>query len=453
MGRLGVPGQGPRNAGGAGAGLRAAPSVARRAAPGIPPRPSGGAVRTMLEPAFAFVLLPLPEKLKDNVDTYHSLFTELIVRTWPQAVVTKTSRKANAAGYCCAGARPRSAKGTDAVLKTWASRIHTAIRFANLVGRTVCITADGPRPSDAEVDRGVAKFFAYLNPSTLYVINRFLDARRLGYEVASGSGPAKEKTIKAYAAGLTHLFTRARVNGTTGTRVVPDCIGVKAPWQVKGLAEREKGAKEVRPDGGLFMGNPMHTNQVKSHKHSAEREARQAGEHSTTRGDVTPAMMQRLKDTLVSCHMAGDKMPSPSPDDQYAAAAPGTAASERQPGQQATPHMPAPDAAASRMVVEPDFLSYIFYAFLFVTLARPVYLLNFKHKDVSLLYPLVVVNEQFLHRYVSLWACCVTFSYLLLFMACSSRHVDFAETLFLTTCPTTYCCCFVRTSQSVICTS
>lgn len=271
--------------------------------------------------------------------------------------------------------------------------------------------------------------------------------------MASGSGPAKEKTIKAYAAGLTHLFTRARVNGTTGTRVVPDCIGVKAPWQVKGLAEREKGAKEVRPDGGLFMGNPMHTNQVRSHKHSAEREARQAGEHSTTRGDVTPAMMQRLKDTLVSCHMAGDKMPSPSPDDQYAAAAPGTAASERQPGQQATPHMPAPDAAASRMVVEPDFLSYIFYAFLFVTLARPVYLLNFKHKDVSLLYPLVVVNEQFLHRYVSLWACCVTFSYLLLFMACSSRHVDFAETLFLTTCPTTCCCYFVRTSQSVICTS
>ncbi len=396
---------------------------------------SGQVPPTELEPTFSFQPLPSLAQLKDNTDEFTSQFMELIVRSWPQAEVTRTSRKANAAGARCGGARPRAAKGTDADLKTWASRIHTALLFANFVGRAICIPTTGPRPCDAEIDRGVAKFFSCLNESTLEVINRFLDSRRRGYAVAGGGAPVQEKTIKAYSAGLTHLFARARVSGVAGKRVVPDCIGVSAPWQLKGVAELEREQRGVRADAGLFVGNPMMADDVRLHKTSAEREARQAGEHSTTSGNVTPALLLQLFDALVTCHLPARKMAGDMPAGISSRDAPAPAVSEP-PNNQAPvpppgatePAAPPAGQCASQSASETDFLAYLFYAFLFVTLARPISLLNLKYKDISLPDPLVAGNEQFFNQYVA-WDCLLV---CVCSRGCRSRFVFLA--MFIMTC-------------------
>lgn len=365
----------------------------------------GSAPSLPLEPVFEFSALPSLAQLKHNKDPFTSTFMELIVRIWPQAPVTKTSRRANAVGADCIGARPRSAKGTDADVKTWASRIHTAVLFANFIGRTICIPVRGQRPSDAEIDRGVAKFFAFLNPFTQEFINLFLDARRRGYAVAGGGQPLKEKTVRAYSAGLKHLFTRARMSGTTGPRVVPDCIGAMAPWQKKGLPELEKEQREVRADAGLYIGNPMQTEEVRDHKSSAEREARQAGQHTTTSGNMTPSILLQLHNDLIATHMPADK--SISRNGAESAVCPPVAGAQNEQQQQAAPAapvVPAPAAGTSRSTLETNFLAFFFYAFLFVRLARPVTLLNLLYEDITLPNPLVAANAQFLNRCVWKWS-------------------------------------------------
>lgn len=399
------------------------PPSERRTAPAVVPSPpssgggpafggpgrsgDGAAPRGGLEPVFKFQPLPSLAQLEDIVDDFHSTYMATIVRTWPQAEVTRTSRRANADGAHCPGARSRAARGTDADVKTWSSRIHTAVLFADFVGRVLCIPRTGPRPSDAEIDRGVKKFFACLNPLTLEVINLFLDARRRGYAVAGGGKPVQEKTIKAYSAGLSHLFARARVSGTTGPRVVPDCLGVSSPWQLKGLPELEKEKAEVREDAGKFMGNPMMTDDVRSHKSSAEKDARQSGEHSTTSADVTPAMLLQLYNSMVLCHMPAAKNAESSSQDDAAPAADDHPPVEAHalPLHCRPPAAPLGTSAASRTAVETDFLAYLFYAFLFVTLARPVSLLNLKYKGITLPDPLVASNEQFFNKCV--WKRCL----------------------------------------------
>lgn len=109
-------------------------------------------------------------------------------------------------------------------------RISVAMRFANFVGRTVCIPLSGPRPSDKELDRGVAQIFDCLNLSTQEVINTFLDARREAVEVAGGGTIVMERTMKGYAAAVGFLFTNARVNGVVGLKLVKDSEGARSPW-------------------------------------------------------------------------------------------------------------------------------------------------------------------------------------------------------------------------------
>lgn len=104
--------------------------------------------------------------MRTNVDTFESDFMECIVRTWPQAPVTALSRRARAAGIICSGAQDGAGKRTNVEQKTWSLRISVAMRFANFIGRTVCLPIDGQRPADDEIDRRVAKFFNCLNLQT-----------------------------------------------------------------------------------------------------------------------------------------------------------------------------------------------------------------------------------------------------------------------------------------------
>lgn len=151
------------------------------------------------------------------------------------------------------------------------------------------------------------------------------------------------------------------MSGTTGPRVVPDCIGAMAPWQKKGLPELEKEQREVRADAGLYIGNPMQTEEVRDHKSSAEREARQAGQHTTTSGNMTPSILLQLHNDLIVTHMAADK--SISRNGAESAVCPPVAGAQNEQQQQAAPAAPVRPAAAagaSRSTLETNFLAFFF---------------------------------------------------------------------------------------------
>lgn len=249
---------------------------------GQPARP---AVR---EPAYKFSPPPTVAQMRANTDPFESNFMEVIVRTWPQAPVTALSKKAHALGLTCSGAKPDAHKGTNVEMKTWALRIAVAMRFANFIGRTVCIPARGSRPPDAELDRGVKKFFACLNSSTQEVINCFLNARREALAVAGGGSKVMERTMKGYSAAVGFLFTDARVNGIQGQKVVNDCEGARSPWQKKGQMEKNAEKQHVRDDPGDYIGNPMETETTRTTR--APRKRRREERVSTAR----PAQTSRL---------------------------------------------------------------------------------------------------------------------------------------------------------------
>lgn len=354
-----------------------------------------------VEPAYRFSPPPTAAQMRDNFDNFHSDFMERIVRTWPQALVTALSKKARASGLTCSGAKENAHKGTNVEMKTWALRINVAMRFANFIGRTVCIPATGPRPTDAELDRGVAKFFACLNPSTQDVINCFLDARRGALEVAGGGAQVQERTMKGYSAAIGFLFIKARMNGTSGVKLVPDCDGARSPWQKKGQMERITEKQTVREDPGEYTGNPMETEAIKDHKGAAEKEARKSGQHNKTSADVTPAIMSALYNSLVKAHIPARAADTPAADGEGTSpSATGTAEGEvAQPPKQSqgtTNH----SATSNLSARQTDFLAYVFYAFLFKTLARPWTIQNLTYKDITLPDMLVAVNAQFENVYV-----------------------------------------------------
>lgn len=353
-----------------------------------------------VEPVYRFSPPPTARQMKDNADKFCSTFMEGIVRTWPQAPVTALSKKAHAEGQTCSGIL-LGLKGTSVETKTWALRIAVAMRFANFVGRTVCIPVNAPRPADEELDRGVAKFFACLNIRTQEVINCFLDARRRALPVAGGGAKILERTVKGYSAAVSFLFTNARLNGVTGPKLVADCDGARSPWQKKGEMEKAAERKNVREDPGDYVGNPMDAETIKDHKSAAEKEARREGQHNKTSADVTPEMLSLLYDSLVRAHISSSSTVT----------APST--SGAQPGGTVVANSaahPTPPTAATLLASCPpvagvgtsnvstrqtDFLAYVFYAFLFETLARPWTLINLKYKDVTLPDLLVASNEQF----------------------------------------------------------
>lgn len=385
-----------------------------------------GALPVRRESAYKFSPVPTMPEMEANTDDFVSKFMQSIIRTWPQGTGTKARREANAAGEECPGARKDAAKGTGVEVKIWAARIRAVQAFANFLGRTVCRPTSGERPSDDQLDVGVKKFFRCLNDSHPEVINAFLDARRNGLAVAGGGSVLMERTVKDYAAAITFLFVSARVKGTKGRKVVPDCDGPDSPWQKKGLMEREREQQTEREDPGFYIGNPMRTEDIRTTKSAAEKEARQAGQHSTTSAVMTPDYLKQLFDVLVVKHLttanassarsadgnpeAAARASTAAPLGPSATAAPGpnaaappvAGAAAPQPDVSKSPPPARPPATpedlSSQSLVETDFLSYFFYVFAFVTLARPLSLLSLQYKDISLPDRLVSTNDHFFNK-------------------------------------------------------
>ena len=234
------------------------------------------------------------------------------------------------------------------------------------------------------------------------VINRFLDARRHGYVVAGGVGTAvSEKTMGDYNSGLAFLFAKARINGTTeGPKVVPDCVGSKAPWQKKLKAEYDHEKEVVREDPGDYIGNPMTADDVATRKAAAEKDARRSGQHNTTSGDMTPDIMVQLFDNLILRHRVAAPASAARPTTGRAVDAAGVTP----PAPLTTARVPRGRAVAkivpSRSVAHTDSLAYLLYLFAFVTLARPVTLINLVFSDITSPDPLIAENKQFMFKYV-----------------------------------------------------
>jgi len=95
-------------------------------------------------------------------------------------------------------------------MKTCAARIRIACAFADFVGETMCVHPGKPRPTNAEIDRRVAKGFRCPNTNTIHVISRFLNCRRRGYLVAGGADCITEVILTSYTSALSFLFGAPR---------------------------------------------------------------------------------------------------------------------------------------------------------------------------------------------------------------------------------------------------
>jgi len=447
--------------------LTAHPTTPTAAADALPPPTAG------VEPAFVFSVVPPVEELKDVTDVFSSAFMLDVVSTWPQPVVSRKRKQMNAAGKDSSGARRGADRGTNASLKTWSSRIRTACAFANFVGSTVCLHKGQPRPTDAEIDRGVRKFFRCLTVYTKLVVTTFLECRRKGYAIAGGGKALNATSLKDYSSGLTFLFAEAKEDGMRGvTAVVPDCCERTSPWQPKGVAEMEE-ERRARVDSGGYTGNPMATADVRDFRGATNKEARHDGETQLTGAAVTPEMMERLYNEMVRVHspvartgqfMVKDAvnaliggldkdaarrivqaraskdsgvgasplattsarrcLPGALGGSSAAAANSGVHsdgvgrsnvgigrdsvdeladredASEVSEDEKDARGLPALFKAPSNALA--DFLVYVFYAFAFITIARPITLINLKFKDFSFPDLSVAENAEFFNLYVGM---------------------------------------------------
>jgi len=350
-----------------------------------PQRPSSWA--PTVEPPFNFAPLPSLDSLKAYRSIFVSMWMLRVVCTWPQTASTAKRRRLNALGVDCTRAGKKAASGTNAIMKTWAARIRTACAFSNFVGEVLCVRPGEPRPSNEEIDLGVQKFFRCLTAGTHQVITLFLKCRRLGYKVAGGSKSISAVTLKDYTSGLSFLFGAAKVDGHGGKqKVVVDCAGTTSPWGLKGINELEA-ERKVRLDAGTHIGNPMTTDDLKDFRGATHKDARHNGEHSLSSAPVTLAVMESLHNELVVKHTP----------------AMGTMANAVEQTMTRTLAATAPSGnsiATPPSVVQADILTYIFYVFAFVTLARPVSLISLRFGDIS--FPdLMLANEQeFFNRYV-----------------------------------------------------
>ena len=388
-----------------------APSVGEVGAPRAAlPRATRGDeanVRTEeIEPRFEFVVVPSADQLKDVSDPFVSQYMMAITSEWPQPTTSRLRKRLNTLGKESAGARRGTTRGSNATMKTWSSRIRTACAFANFVGRTVCIDPAKPRPIDDEIDRGVRKFFRCLSPYTKLVITTFLECRRRGYPVSGGGRSLSATSLKDYSSGLSFLFAEAKVDGPRGVvPVVVDCCERTSPWQPKGIAELREEEK-VRADPGSFTGNPMATADVRDFRGATNKEARHDGETQLSSAPVTESMMQRFFDTMIRSHHPtigedGERVSlvsslkamvassvigvsgttsagSAAPRNSIPAAARVSAEEEPSSDDESdTPSFTPPSNALA------DFLVYVFYVFAFMTVARPITLINLKFKDIN----------------------------------------------------------------------
>jgi len=390
------------------------PDQSRNTGGGHEDRGGGGSATpaTVVEPAFEFACLLSYTQYAASTEAFVSLWMLSIVARWPQAVASAKRRRLNLDGADCSGAVDNPTEGTNATLKTWSTRSRTACAFANFVGRTVCLHAGDNRPVDAEIERGVRKFFTCLTPFTKLVIIAFLKCRRAGYAIAGGGKPLTAITLKDYTSALTFLFSEAKLDGPLGVvPLVKDCAERTSPWQMKGAAELTK-EEAVREDPGTFVGNPMATADVRNFRGATNKEARQGGEQSLASAAVTPEVMEGLHAELVLSHL-----PPPSPVlDGPVAPHEGACAASSAAWQGAAPvsspsASPAPtlrERAARRAKYSPpsvgqaDMLTYIYYVVAFLTLARPVTINFLTFDDVTFPDMKLSENFEFFHKCV-LW--------------------------------------------------
>jgi len=342
-----------------------------------------------------FTFTPLPAL--DALKAYRSLFVSMwmlrIVFTWPQTASTAKRRRLNSLGVDCSRAGDKTAVGTNAIVKTWASRICTACAFANFVGEVLCVRPGDPRPPNEEIDRGVQTFFRCMTAGTHQVITLFLKCRRLGYKVAGGKKGISAVTLKDYTSGLTFLFGAAKVDVHGGMeKVVVDCAGTASPWGLEGINELEA-ERKVRVDAGTHVGNPMSTDDLKDFRGATHKDARHSGEHSLSSAPVTPAVMEALHNELVVKHVP-DMSATDNPVEQTMRRTLATSATSGK-----------DDAVTPQSVVQADLLTYIFYVFAFVTIARPVSLIHLAFCDISLPDRMLANEQEFFNRYVRQWLC------------------------------------------------
>lgn len=337
-----------------------------------------------VEPAFEFAPLPSDAALASNKDKFVSKFMLQIVANWPQNLASSKRRRMNKREDDSPGAAPGAALGTNATLKTWATRIRVACSFADFIGRTVCWHPDDPRPSDEERDRGVRKFFRCLSPLTKRVIVAFLNSRKKGLAVAGGGKPLSAVSLKDFTNGLTFMFGEAKIDGPGGDQdLIIDCADRSASWKAKGEAEL-KAERALREDPGVFTGNPMNTTDLKNWRSATHKQARLDGEHSKSAAAVTPELMLSLHNELWLRHRpASDAAQGPEKSEASPAQAP---------LQQSADYTPPSD-------IDADHMAYALYVLAFISLARPATLLDLKFEDVT--YPdlKLAENYEFFQRY------------------------------------------------------
>jgi len=378
---------------------------------------------TAVDPAFEFSTLRDYTSYVRSTEAFVSRWILSVVAQWPQAVASAKRRRLNADGADCPGAGETSAEGTNETAKTWMTRIWTACAFADFIGRTVCLHDGDERPADAEIDRGVRKFFTCLTPYTKLTIICFLKCRRAGYSIAGSAQTLTVVTLKDYTSGLAFLFAEAKLDGPLGvTPLVKDCTERTSPWQKKGVAEIAHEEK-VRADPGTFIGNSMATADVKNFRGATNKEARQGGEQSLSSAPVTPEMMTALHAELFLSHLPATALsaaPSQSEPVAEVVVAPatlvGNAASMSGGGDAAPASSPrkAPGTClrekAARLTLlslpsvgKADMFTYIYYVVAFLTLARPVTINFMTFDDVTFPDMKLADNFEFFQRYVE-WA-------------------------------------------------
>ena len=341
--------------------------------------------------------VPTLASLKEYSLVFHCVWMLRITSSWPQTAANVKRRKLNDLNIDSTLVGPSSARGTNAEMKTWAARIRIACAFADFVGETMCVHPGKPRPTNAEIDRGVQKFFRCLNANTVQVITRFLDCRRRGYPVAGGEDCITAVTMTSYTSALSFLFGAAKMDGPGGVnKVFIDCSGTTAPWGRKGGHDFEQEKKE-RADPGTHVRNPMAGDNMKDFRGATHKDARHDGEHSLSSAPVTPAIMVSLHNELVVKHIPPQSANS--------------ATAEQTPVQRAAAAAAEQTAATQASVVQADLITYIFYVFSFITLARPVTLAHLRFGDVS--YPdLMIADEyEFFNRCVLLLCMAISVSF------------------------------------------
>jgi len=374
-----------------------------------------------VEPAFEFSPLKVFTHYAGNTDTFVSQWMLSVVALWPQAVASAKRRRLNAGGVDCPGAGESSAEGTNAMPKTWMTRIRTACAFSDFIGRTVCLHEGDERSSDAEIDRDVRKFFTCLTPFTKLTIIGFLGCRRAGYAIAGSAHTLSAVTLKDYTSALAFLFGEAKLDGPLGaTPLVKDCPERNTPWQMKGVAELNN-EKRMRADPGTFVGNPMATADVKNFRGATNKEARQGGEQSLSSAPVTPEIMAALHAELILSHVPQQAPPAapapPAPPKQPAPSAPPALSDPAAViigGVEAAPAASPADAAGSSLrkkaaglsqysspsIGQADMLTYIYYVVAFLTLARPVTINFMTFADVTFPDMKLAENFEFFQRCV-----------------------------------------------------